>query len=51
MRTLILLAGISLGVMFADIANGSSNLGLLATVMFIVLAGGCVLYDAADDMK
>jgi hypothetical protein len=51
MRTTIYMAGIGIGVMFAEVSNGTSNLGLLATIMFILLGAGAIVYDIGDDIK
>jgi FtsH-binding integral membrane protein len=51
MRTTIYMAGIGIGVMFAGVSNGTSNLGLLATIMFILLGSGAIAYDVTEDVK
>jgi len=48
MRTPMFIAGIGIGAMFAAVSNGTSNLGLLATVMLIVLGAGAIVYDMMD---
>jgi hypothetical protein len=45
MNTIILIAGVGIGVMFAEVSNGTSHLGLLATLMLIVLVTGTVIID------